>query len=135
MGRRLILMAMLIIFMVYTPGCSTIPEQKDLEVSLRESVQRYWDIRLKGNVDDIYDMEVGEDLPPIEEYRLEATLMRRITIVKYDIAEITVTGKEGNVRLQVHIMVPVTSRPIKQPLMDRWIWDGKWKHLWIKKKR
>ncbi len=129
--RLIILLSVLLLFSCAT----TMPEKKDLEASLRESAERYWEIRLKGNLEDIYDMEYREDLPPLDKYRVRAGLIRKTLITKHRIKDVVVDDKDGIVYVEFHIMLPPVPEPFKQTMTDRWVWDGEWKHILDPKKR
>lgn len=131
MARRLIALLFILSFSALSSGCATMPEQKDLESTLKEAAERYWNIRLKGELKDAYNMEYEEGGLPsdMDRYLYKAGLIRKFIITKHRIKEVTVEGKNGTVLLELHIRMPAIPAPFKQTMKDSWIWDGKWRHI------
>lgn len=130
MAKRIIVLLLILIFI----SCATMPEKKELESSLKESAERYWQIRLNGNLEEIYEMEYKEGLPPIDKYKVEAGLIRKNIITKYSIKDIIIEGSNGTVYVEFSITIPPVPQPFKQTLTDKWIWDRGWKHILNPKK-
>lgn len=131
MAKRLSLFILLTLIasLNFLSACATMPEQKDLEISLRKTVKKYWDIRLTGDLEELYDMEYSEDLPPFDQYEVKAALIRKFIIRKNIIKKVTIEEKNAAVVLEQHIILPPLPEPLKQAYRDKWIWDGKWKHI------
>lgn len=124
MSLLIILSSLLLFF-----GCATMPEKKELETSLREAAEKYWEVRLKGNLEDIYGMEFKEDLPPMDKYKVTTGLIRKNLITKHRIKDVVVEGKDGTVYVEFHISMPPVPKPFTQTMTDRWVWDREWRHI------
>ncbi|GAB4541687.1 MAG: hypothetical protein Fur0020_11160 [Thermodesulfovibrionia bacterium] len=126
MAKRIVIL-LLVLFL--SSCATTMPEKKGLESSLRNSAEKYWQIRLNGNLEELYEMEYREDLPPLDKYKVEAGLIRKNIITKYSVKDIIVEGNRGTVYIEFLITIPPVPQPFKQTLIDRWIWDKGWRHI------
>jgi len=125
---------MLIIVILLFSGCATVKEKKSKEELLRESVNYYWNIRLKGELQKIYNIEDKNFCPSFEDYKVEAALIRKFDIREFNIKEVTIKNNIAKVIVEFSFYMPPVSKPFKQSIIDRWIWkDRKWWHIFNKK--
>ncbi len=131
MAKKLINIFFIVSLIASISACATMPGKKDLELSLKKAVKKYWKIRLKGELKDAYKMEYeGGGLPDTKEkYFYKAGLIRKFIITKNKIKEVKIEGKNATVILELYLLMPGISKPFKQPLTDLWVWDRKWKHI------
>ncbi len=92
----------------------------------------YWQKRLHDDdLKELYEkFEFPQNLPAFEEYKYKAIAIRRITISNFDINNIILDGDNATVKMEFALVLPLTSKPFKEPLADKWIWkDGQWYHI------
>ncbi len=131
MAKKLINLFFIVSLIASISGCATMPEKKDLELSLKKAVRKYWKIRLKGDLRDAYKMEYEEGGLPntMDRYLYKAGLIRKFTITKNKIKEVKIEGKNATVILELYLLMPAISKPFRQSMTDLWVWDRKWKHI------
>ena len=111
-------------------GCATIPKGADLKESLRSKAEEYWKLRFQDKYKETYRMEDASNLPPFDEYRETAMLIRKFKIESHSIDTIEVEGDKGTVTVRVSVSKPPIPEPVKDVFFDDWIFkDGKWRHL------
>ncbi len=131
---RFFLLLTLIFSINLLSACATMPEQKDLEISLRKTAKKYWDIRMKKDLKDLYDMEFRDNRPPLDKYMVKAALIRKFHITKQRIKTVEIQGTNAAITFNQHIMMPAIPAPLTQTFRDLWIWDRKWKHIFDPRK-
>lgn len=111
-------------------GCATVPKETDLKESLRAAAEKYWKLRMEDRYEETYKMEFGKGLPSFDQYRPLAMGMKKISITSISVKDVSVDGDKGDVDLDWNYTLPKITKPFKQIVKDRWIYqNGEWRHL------
>ena len=110
------------------------PQEKDRKESLRTVAEEYWKLRFEDKYEDTYTMEDKEGLPPLEDYRKKAALLKRLTITSHSIKDVRLDGDKGMADVVLLIQFPNVPKPLPDVMRDEWVYrDGKWRHMFTTK--
>jgi hypothetical protein len=96
-------------------------------VSLQEQVAKYWEVRIKGDVERAYSLEApGTWEKPAYQNKL---LKSPIVFRAYTIQSIKENGDQAEVELRMEYILPGLSRPASSTMVDKWTKvHGRWYH-------
>jgi hypothetical protein len=96
-------------------------------VGLQERVTKYWEARIKGDIDQTYALEVpGSFEKPAYQQKL---LKSPVVFSAYIIQSIKENGDQAEVELRMEYILPGLSRPASSTMVDTWVKvRGRWYH-------
>jgi hypothetical protein len=96
-------------------------------VSLLEQVTKYWEARVKGDVEQAYSLEVPGTLDkPTYQQRI---LKSPIAFRAYTIQSIKEDGNQAEVKLRMEYLLPGLPQPASSTMVDTWVKShGRWYH-------
>jgi hypothetical protein len=96
-------------------------------VNLHEQVTKYWEARVKGDVERAYALEApGTTEKPAYQ---EKFLKSPVVIRAYTIQSIKEDGDQAEVELRMEYILPGLSRPASSTMVDKWTKvHGRWYH-------
>jgi hypothetical protein len=130
MRREYQVLLAVVFLTAFVASCATVPEQKPDNESLRVAAESYWQARMNDDYKRTYALEEREGLPPFEEYLDKVRAMKRLNIESLTVGKVRVDGTSGEVEIDMKVMLPGMSAPLKQFFNDRWIYKrDRWRHL------
>jgi len=102
-------------------GCDRQP------VSLQERVKKYWEARIKGDVQQTYALEAPDT---IEQSAYRTKLLKSaVVFTAFTIHSIEEDGDQAEVALRMEYILPGLSRPASSTMVDKWVKvHGRWYH-------